>query len=204
LFAIVFLKIRRCIGNLLKNDCFLSGMFCSYPLVRVFGVLRDAKKPLSVREVAKQSDIAPSTASRSLIWLRGQGVVTWERTGTTYQYALFRDDPLVKHLLVCWTLSELRSAQITEQIKKQAPSVLSIALFGSSARGEDDPKSDVDIIAITRKKEKVMLGTSRGREIQLVIVTLDEWRKKASGNNVFYKSVIRDAISLLGERPEIA
>lgn len=182
----------------------MASMLLSYPLVRVFGVLREAKKPLSVREIAALSNLAPSTASRCLGWLRGQQVVSLGKAGATYQYVLLRDDPLVKQLLVCWTLSEVKSAQVVKRIKEQATSVLSISLFGSSARGEDDPKSDIDILVVTRKKEKVGSVTVHGREVQLVILTLDEWRKKASVEAVFYRNVILNAIPLVGERPEIA
>ena len=79
-------------------------------------------------------------------------------------------------------------------------------MYGSSARGEDTKKSDIDTLIISRKPIKLKPFKSEkkiGRELTFVAYTLHEWRKKAYTDKPFYDRVIIDGIVLYGEKPVV-
>jgi predicted nucleotidyltransferase len=78
-------------------------------------------------------------------------------------YTVNRDNPLVRDGLA--PLFELEAARVSgvyarlrESLGTElaAGSVLTLAVYGSAARGEDKPGSDLDVLVVTRDPEDVM------------------------------------------------
>jgi len=115
---------------------------------------------------------------------------------------------------------KLISKKITESLLK-INDVRAIVLYGSFARGDFGPKSDMDLFIVTGKKdtiekvekEIVRLEREIGNDIQPTIRTMEELEKTDSGllQNVFQEGKVLytkepleiPAVSLLEQKPYI-
>lgn len=181
-------------------------MIEKYALFRLIGALMEAPEPMSIRALAEKARLSSSAAKGWLDWLHGKQIVRKKVIGRNFLFSLNLENPVTRHIKKLHSLVALQESGLVEEIKKRFPSVTSIVLYGSVARGEDDPGSDIDVLVISRKSIKMaQLRAARklGRELTLLAYTLSEWRKKAKDDPVFYESVIIDGIALYGELPVV-
>ena len=165
-------------------------------------------KKYSVRELAKATGLSVFGSKQSLDYLYKKGMLTLEKVGRTYQYRTDVGNFLTRQWKVVFSLEELSKAGIVERILKTDKSILSIVLYGSTATGKDDEKSDIDVLVIAdtnSRGKKQIAAQARGtkREVNISIYTPDEWRKKANADKVFYENVIINSIALYGEKPVV-
>jgi predicted nucleotidyltransferase len=83
----------------------------------------------------------------------------------------------------------------------------SIILYGSCARGEDSPESDVDLLVVGRRAEKMDLMRYEGmlgRRINVTAFDSQEWEEKAEEDKAFYERVLVDGIVLKGTLPVVS
>jgi predicted nucleotidyltransferase len=79
-----------------------------------------------------------------------------------------------------------------------------IIIYGSKARGEAGPESDIDVLVILRKGDRTI--KSRVREMghllavtsaavpSIMVYTLEEWSTRKEGGSPFYHAVTRDGV----------
>jgi predicted nucleotidyltransferase len=79
----------------------------------------------------------------------------------------------------------------------------SIILYGSFARGENDEKSDIDILVIAEKKDVPNLQGTLGREVNVSVYSEAEWNNKAKEDKAFYEQVIIYGVPLYGKKPVV-
>jgi len=83
----------------------------------------------------------------------------------------------------------------------------SVVLYGSCARGEDGPESDVDMLIVGRRAEKTDLTRFEGmlgRRINTMVFDPQEWEEKAEEDGAFYERVLVDGIVLHGTLPVVS
>jgi predicted nucleotidyltransferase len=83
----------------------------------------------------------------------------------------------------------------------------SVVLYGSSARGEDGPESDLDLLIVGRRVEKMDLTrfeSMLGRRINAIVFDPREWEEKAEEDGAFYERVLVDGIVLHGTLPVVS
>ena len=79
-----------------------------------------------------------------------------------------------------------------------------MALYGSFASGTFDEESDVDFIAVTPSKKELYVKPIKeledrlGREVNVAIFRLSEWRGLAKKEDAFYKNVVSNNVLLYG------
>jgi predicted nucleotidyltransferase len=115
------------------------------------------------------------------------------------------ENPVLRHIKIAYNLSWLREKNTVDFILNQMKSVNSIVLFGSFAKGENDKKSDVDILSISLSKSKTTakLAKHLGRDTNLVDFTPAQWSNQAKTNKAFYLDVITDSVLLYGTKPVV-
>jgi uncharacterized protein (UPF0332 family)/predicted nucleotidyltransferase len=94
---------------------------------------------------------------------------------------------------------------LREQFPEQVEEFI---IFGSKARGDDGPDSDLDVLIVTRdggrqlKEEINHLGHSLGTLTEaipsIIIFSKEEWQERAGDGSPFYRAVIRDGVPMMG------
>lgn len=162
-------------------------------------------RSFSVREFAKFSNLSPAMAGRALEYMKNEGIVTLKQIGRTYQYKADLSSPLCRHWKILINLQKISASGLAEKAKKTMPDIFSILVYGSMARGTNDEKSDVDLLIISHSPQKLppdFLG-ALGGDVNISLLSLLQWKKKAGEDKVFYDNVIYDSIVLYGEKPVI-
>lgn len=164
--------------------------------VRVLRELATREDAVTGREAGRLADLSPRSAQQALSALHGMGIVRRQEGGRSYLYRLNRQHYLVQHALEKLFRAERRSV---EELFEQLRGILSTAaqatgteivsgiIFGSTARGEDRPESDMDLLVIhgegssesLREELAESLETVEslfGRPVSPVIMSSDRFR----------------------------
>jgi len=181
-------------------------MIEKYALFKVLHKILEEPKEYSLRELAKKSGVAVGSAKYCADYLYSKEIVKLRKIGRTYQYSLNLENILTRQIKILRTLDELLESGFVKELIEKYSKITSIVLYGSAARGEDDPKSDIDILIISREKVKIAgLKSEKNvrRELNLSAYTLNDWKERAKKDKVFYDRVIIDGIALYGEIPKV-
>ena len=176
-----------------------------YPGFRILAVfIHDPYREFHLREVAEIADVSPSTAKRFLDFYEANGFLI---RGRKANLALFKADVENNSFRLIKTAFFLFRARPLSGFLAEAYPGSSVVLYGSCARGEDGPESDVDILIVGRRAEKMDLmryeGTL-GKRINAIVFEPSEWEKKAEEDKAFYERVLVDGIVLHGTLPVVS
>jgi predicted nucleotidyltransferase len=173
---------------------------------RVLDVLLSTTNSMSGRQIARMAGISPTTAGAALTTLESTGMVQSKPVGRSYQWSLSIGNVLIDQLR---ELSQLRDDQAGEIIAKAVEEEpVSIALFGSTARGDSGADSDVDLLLVAKDFEQetrlrrhayeivCALQPLIGREINVVVMELSQIQRQRDSS--FWKEIIRDGTWLRG------
>ena len=180
-------------------------MIEKYALFKAIQKLITSPNNYSVRSLAKEANISVSTSKECLDYLLKKKILTLKKIGSTYQYNLY-NNIITKQIKILFSLFQILDSNLIEELLEKYKYILSIILYGSVARGEDDSKSDIDILIISRKKNEILPLKAEKyvkREITFLVYTMLEWRQKSKTDKVFYDRIILDGIPLYGEIPMI-
>jgi predicted nucleotidyltransferase len=117
---------------------------------RVLGVLARTDRPLTGRAVAAllHSPASPSGVQKVLDDLVGNGVVIAEPAGRARLYTLNRDHVAYNAIDQLARLRDLLLDRIKEEAEAWELPAQAIWLFGSTARGQGDADSDLDLLIV--------------------------------------------------------
>lgn len=117
------------------------------PRGMVLATLVQLEVPVTVRALARHAAISPQGALRIVNQLSAAGVVTTQRAGRALLVALNRGHLTAGPLTALFSLR----ASLVEQLAVELagwPSLAGAWLFGSAARGDGGPESDVDLLLV--------------------------------------------------------
>ena len=180
-------------------------MITKSALIKVIREIIRERGELSLREIARKSSIAPSAAKYIMDFLLSNSVVEKRILGKMHLFKI-KNNFLTKNMKILYSLYEINSSKLTEEIIKRDNTVMSIILYGSVAKGEDDSKSDIDLLIISRKKLNIPDLKSENklkRELNIIKYAYNEWKQKAQKDRVFYENIILNCIPLYGEKPVV-
>ena len=195
------------LGKLLSNP--LSSIFGG-PQARALELLLSVDALLSVRDIARQIDVSPSTASTALDSLNRQGVISRQVVGVTHLYNINSHYFLTPHLRKILDVSNDLDRKTVDYLREKLSSVESVILYGSHARRTSTPTSDIDLIVVhstTRAQQQAEqlshelrnhLTKMIGREISLTSVTTPTQKIAKTS---FWLNISREGICLFGELP---
>ncbi len=176
----------------------------------VLQVLYHQKNGVSGRMMSRLANASVFKVHHVLKFLVRQGVVKEEIFGKTHRYQVNRNHILVKELLNPIVHFEQNIFQDLGMKIAHAydPHPLSVVLYGSVARGEEKPDSDIDIALITHtattyvKKDGFIadLITLYGNTISIRVIPFDEFRKKRQKkHDPLIRAIIKEGKSIYGK-----
>jgi predicted nucleotidyltransferase len=145
----------------------------------VLDVLAHTTRPLTGREIARLSSRGSERGVRLVLHrLAAQGLVTAQEAGSASLYVLNREHVAAG---IVDDLLRLR-AELIERIRGEVEDwstpPVHVSLFGSAARADGDPESDIDVLII--RPEDLAEDDPHWREqLHLLAERIERW----SGNN---------------------
>jgi predicted nucleotidyltransferase len=183
-------------------------LFYDATRARVLDVLLSNRTPLSGRTVARQAGLSPTTTNGALGDLAAHGIVKSNTKGRAHLWVLQEDNDLVKQMEGFARVPDKMAGQVVVNALGSEP--ISVMLFGSVARGESGPSSDVDLLVIAKDRKQGQnfrrhahkassaLRQKVGRPVQITVIEQDSiTRDKISD---FIKQVSRDGRTLRGKK----
>ena len=185
---------------------------------RVLGVLARTDQPLTGRAVAGllRAPASPSGVQKVLDDLVGNGVVVAAPAGRARLYTLNRDHVAYQAID---QLAHLRD-RLLERIKAEAESwdvpAKAVWLFGSTARGQGDADSDLDLLIVRpdhvdesdpRWLRQIVTLTEHatawsGNSCEVVEYSAQELRELISHGERLVTELRRDAVPIAGTSPQ--
>jgi predicted nucleotidyltransferase len=127
----------------------LEQLFGTRARVRLLRRLSQESQSLTARQLAELVGLNHRAVVEALDPLRQSGVVERRHVGPSYLYTLNRESHLAQALVLPLFEEEKRSEPaFREDIVSLFPGAVSVVLFGSLARGEAGPGSDVDVLVV--------------------------------------------------------
>ena len=191
----------------------MDEVFRSWSHVAVLRALIDRTNGCTGNETARISGMQPRSAIKALSSLEELGIVIRQRGGRDHLFSLNRGHALVKDLLMpLYQAESLFPHAITKEIGSiLKKNVISAVIFGSVARREEKPQSDLDLCCIVKsvsdkilvrellnKKSKSM-SAKYGIKIAPVFFTASEFKKKKHAQLI--KEIITQGILIVGKNP---
>ncbi len=197
-----------------------------YPLTIILGtdanvrLLRELSRHgglLSSPLLADRSALARASVWSALGILERIGVVCSEGTGRARLYRFNDSHPLATSLEALFDQEALRyshiRAAITDTVSAVRPNVLAAWIYGSVARGEDRPDSDLDIAVVSSSQtlEKAVeeireaLATHGGQlgfNPSVVGLAPEDVARLSNTRDPWWQSVEVDALTVFGPRPD--
>lgn len=194
----------------------LDELLRTWSHVAVLRALLDTATGFTGNEVGRVSGMDPKAALAALTRLEELGVVRRLRGGRDHIFTLNRDHYLVtKGILPLFAVEQRFPGDLASVIARSVKgNALSVVLFGSVARREELPQSDVDLCCIVKneaQKEKVQLLLNRidsdllnrfGVKLAPVYFTANEFRKKAKLRNVLIRNILEQGKVISGKHPK--
>lgn len=158
-----------------------------------------------VNETAQKVKVSSGSVSKFLKELERDRVVKKRKIGNSLLYELNDELLIVKQLKVLVFLLKLEEFDIVKKFLKEDEGINSIVVYGSYASGENDEKSDLDLLIISNKKGKQQhidliheMEEKFKKAVNLEIYDILEWKKIAEKNKEFYQSVKENHLLLYG------
>lgn len=178
-----------------------------YAMIRALEtVLTKPNRKFSIIGLANEAKMAPSAAKYAMDYMLANDMVTREIIGRTHQYQANLSNCVVRQWKILFSVQAIKESNFIAGVLKNVRNISCILLYGSTALGLDDEKSDFDIIIVSDSLDinhVFKYVTIAGRELNIQVYTPAEWRKKASKDKAFYESVIIDSIQLYGDKPVV-
>lgn len=151
-------------------------------------------KEFSQIEIIKSTKISKATAIKWLSFLVKRELIFMRKIGVSNLYKLNFDNPItneVKRLKVIMQIEELKKLPVEE-----------VYVYGSSARGDYNIESDVDLLIIGRINRKDIiedidkLSKRIGKNISFQIFSELEWSQMSRKDKPFYERVEKDKVKI--------
>lgn len=183
----------------------LIELFRKYADMKVLGCfLAHPRASFYKKELARKLDMSPSAVVRAVEYFEGEGLLVKEIRGREHFFTLNLQNCVVPPLKKAYGLALVMSSRPEQAFLDVDPELISIALYGSYARGDFDERSDIDFLVLTHTdKLKLMpalhsIEDNLGIEANITTFRLSEWKSLADSGDAFYKNVVSDHTLLHG------
>jgi predicted nucleotidyltransferase len=153
---------------------------------------------LHVREIARLTGVPAGSLHRELRALSDAGLLLREPAGNQVRYRANRASPIYPELAGIFRKTAGMADLLREALSPAAARIDAAFVFGSMARGEETPGSDVDVFVVGKVKfsevvERLSpLRERLGREVNPVVVTRQEFNRQREARDRFLERVRRE------------
>lgn len=189
----------------------LDEIFGRRSKVRLLRALSALDRPVSGREAARLAGLS-HRAMISLDDLVALGIVNRGETAGQHLYTFDREHILAAAVLQVFEAERDRMDSVFARLSSIAGSaeVEYAGIFGSSARKEAEPGSDLDLLVLVRTPEAgerahdAFVGAAAdlkdrlGLRLSPVVLTVDQARKQAADSDAFLSTIQRDLRRVYG------
>jgi len=167
-------------------------------------------EPLSGRKLATTARVPLSTAQRTLARYADAGIVKATPTAHATLYELNRGHVLADAIFELLAAPAKVSESIGEIVSRRFGDTVTAALFGSAARGDDTPGSDLDILLVTpddfpaseidelRQEIETRVETLLGRPAQVLDFDRNQLAHMVETHDPLIDALERDADTIVG------
>lgn len=178
---------------------------------RVLGLLLlHPDETYHVREIARLTDTTAGTLHKELARLAEVGLLTKAQVGNQVRYAANRQSPIFEELASILRKTSGLADIVLDALAGLDKRINVALIFGSVARGEERAGSDVDVLIIgtlglaDAAKALHPVQEKIGREINPVVMALDEYRRKNNEGDGFVREILAgEKIFLKGDSNEL-
>ena len=196
-----------------------------YPLTAILGtdgtvrLLRELARHggmLSAPELVRRTDLAVASVARGLEALERVGIVEALGTGRAVLHRL-RADHLLAHVLdALFKAEEARFQAVLDSVREAAGAagagIVAVWLYGSVARGDDGPGSDLDLALVAESHALPALtdalrdgliapGEMLGFNPSVVALNTHDVLRLNAEHDPWWTSLVGDAVAVVGPRP---
>lgn len=156
-----------------------------------------------VREIGRLADIPPGSLHRELSLLAEAGLLLRTPSGNQVRYALNPDCPIREELAAIFRKTTGLADVLRDALAPLGKRVQFACIFGSVAKGQERPSSDVDVLVVgsaTFESVVAALGPaerSLGRPVNPVVMTRSVLKEKQASGDRFVSRLAREPRILL-------
>ena len=190
----------------------LDSVFSTWSHVAVLRVLQDSSRGLTGREIARTAGMNHRAGLKALTDLESLSLVRRLRGGRDHIFLLNREHILNKKgILPLLSFEREFSRALFEFLRKRLQKhVVSLIIFGSVARKNETPESDLDVCLIVRTqkdKEVAQLAAHGiaprlldefGAKLSPLLLTGSEFAKRAKRNLPPVNEILKDGVVITG------
>jgi predicted nucleotidyltransferase len=173
-----------------QRGYFMNNILASTNAQKILGVLiQNPSCQFLANEIEKAAKISRAGVNFSLRKLIKEKLVIREKKAKIYLYSVDHGNPVIKQLKVLQTIMFLQPLIV--KIKDCSEKIV---LFGSCARGEDLPDSDLDLFILTNAKEEAKNALekfSSKKKLQPIIRSPLQFSEMENKELVFFEEIIR-------------
>ena len=169
---------------------------------------------MSARGVAREAGVNHQACAVALRKLEQLGAVSRMGSGRTQLLRLNVESYLVSGLILPLLLKERQWISTVHKavVQEFEQPALTITIFGSAARGEDTPGSDLDVLVVVRnaKDKHAVLGAAAlgnsdfmkrfGMRCSPVVFTLAEVKSRIRKKDRLMENILKEGLDLLPMR----
>lgn len=185
-------------------------------LVRVCRVLATHGTGLAVPDIARRARLSLPSTREAIRRLAEAAFVDVIGVGRSSICAIRREHPMAAAVAVLFAAERAQADALLEGLRMASanlrPSPVALWLYGSVARGEDGPTSDIDLALVadggdatgSAEALREALATSvseHAHRVSVVALTLEDAARLAHAGAPIWRELARDAVVLAGEAP---
>jgi predicted nucleotidyltransferase len=188
----------------------LDQVFVAASHVAVCRALLDTAEGMSGRQVARQAGINHQTCAVALGRLEDIGVIRRQGSGQVQLFRLNRENLVVRDLLVPLLTKE---REVFPRILRRVGELLAgrcaqAMIFGSVARGEEQPESDLDLLAVAESPRvqartrqggdqvRAALAAEWGLRVNTIVLTRQAIETRQRRNDPLVTAILREGIAI--------
>jgi len=155
------------------------------------------EKEFHIRKLAKMEKTSPSTVSKYLKYLEKQGILKVRKLSNHLFYQANEGSDGFRRLKRRMVREAIEQSGILESLQREFNEPEAMILFGSAAKGEDRPQSDIDIALITATKKDIALSVLEkklGRKLHLFQFSRKDIDDMKAGNRELLNTLVNGDI----------